>query len=95
MLNVKIYCPTTHPDYEETYQVIEKVLQEQKIKYIIERINRMEDLYRLRILYPPQIVINGRIVYNRRCPLKEEILQILEKMNLINKHNKVSISPKE
>ena len=91
MLNVKIYCPITHPEYDTTYQVIEKVLQEQKLNYIIERINKLEDLYRLRILYPPQIVINGRIVYNRRCPLKEEILQILEKMRLIKTNNEASI----
>lgn len=83
MLNVKIYCPQTHPDYDTTYNIVEEVLQEQHLSYTIERINRFEDLYRLRILYPPQIVINSRVVYSRRCPQKEELLQILQKMRLI------------
>ena len=83
MLNVKIYCPQTHPDYDATYNIVEGVLQEQHLSYTIERINRFEDLYRLRILYPPQIVINSRVVYSRRCPKKEELRQILQKMRLI------------
>ncbi len=94
MLNVKIYCPTTHPDYDTTFQIVKDVLSNEKLNFTIDRINKLEELYRLRILYPPQIVINCRVVFSRRCPTKEDMLQILKKMHLIKKHNEVSISQK-
>ncbi len=95
MLNVKIYCPTTYPEYATTYQNVDEVLSEQNLNYIIERISKLEELYRLRILYPPQIVINNRVVFSRRCPQKNEILQILHKMHLIKNNNQSSINLKQ
>ncbi len=95
MLNVKIYCPITYPEYETTYQIVNEVLHEHNLNYIIERVSKMEELYRLRILYPPQIVINNRVVFSRRCPQKDEILQILHKMHLIKSNNQASIHIKQ
>ena len=83
MINVKIYCMKTHREYENVYKVIDDVLKRSRLEYRIERVTEPEELYRRRILFQPHIVINTRVVFARRCPLREEAEEILRKMKLI------------
>lgn len=83
MINVKIYCMKTHREYENVYMVIDDVLKRSRLEYHIERVTEPEELYRRRILFQPHIVINNRVVFARRCPLREEAEEILRKMKLI------------
>ena len=80
MISVKIYCMKTHREYENVYMVIDDVLKRSRLEYRIERVTEPEELYRRRILFQPHIVINNRVVFARRCPLREEVLR---KMKLI------------
>ncbi len=83
MINVRIYCMKTHRDYENVYMVVDDVLKRSRLEYRIERVTEPEELYRRRILFQPHIVINSRVVFTRRCPLREEVTKILKKMKLI------------
>ena len=83
MISVKIYCMKTHREYENVYMVIDDVLKRSRLEYRIERVTEPEELYRHRILFQPHIVINNRVVFPRRCPLREEAEEILRKMKLI------------
>ncbi len=83
MISVKIYCMKTHREYENVYMVIDDVLKRSRLEYRIERVTEPEELYRRRILFQPHIVIHNRVVFARRCPLREEAEEILRKMKLI------------
>lgn len=83
MISVKIYCMKTHREYENVYMVIDDVLKRSRLEYRIERVTEPEELYRRRILFQPHIVISNRVVFARRCPLREEAEEILRKMKLI------------
>ena len=83
MISVKIYCMKTHSEYENVYMVIDDVLKRSRLEYRIERVTEPEELYRRRILFQPHIVINTRVVFARRCPLREEAEEILCFLKLI------------
>ena len=83
MISVKIYCMKTHREYENVYMVIDDVLKRSRLEYRIVRVTVPEDLYWRRILFLPHIVIIIRVVFARRCPLREEAEEILRKMKLI------------
>lgn len=83
MINIKIYCTKQHQDYQTTYDVINKVMMNNNLDFVIKRITEPKAIALQHIVYEPHIVINSFVVYTKGCPSEKEMENILHKLKII------------
>ncbi|MBO5441725.1 MAG: thioredoxin family protein [Alphaproteobacteria bacterium] len=83
MINIRIYCNSLHREYDNVYNIVNKVMAENGLEYKIWRLTDERDMEYRSIMFQPHIVINNRVVYAKACPTEEEMWSILKDMQLI------------
>lgn len=83
MIEVRIYCIKSHIAYQSAYDAINQALKENKLEYVIYRIEESDFIKRRHIKNMPHIVINNQIAISGKCPTKNDVRMILIRMKLL------------
>jgi len=83
MINIRIYCPKNHKEFETTHEVVKKAFLKHNLECRIYSITSEDIIYQTHINLLPHIVINNQVVYCGSCPKDSEMDLILKRMHLI------------
>lgn len=80
MINIRIYCSKTHPEYENTYNIINDIMRQKKMIFSIERIYEAQTIQQKQIKHLPHIVINNQVVFMGGSLSIKDVNEIIKRL---------------
>jgi small redox-active disulfide protein 2 len=62
---------------QETHRVVQHVVDQTKLDYLVQRITSIERMVELGVLSTPAIACDGKVVLSGRIPRAEEVRRLL------------------